>query len=257
MSYKSGDTDNPVKPLKWYKKLAAGKWRLAAEAFLAEGERAISQIATNSPDRIIEILSTRSLPACFSGYPSRPVTEDQLRYISSSKTPQGIIAVVRMPMETCSAELPPHTGKRVLLLEDIQDPGNLGSLIRTAAAFDFSGVILTQKCADPFSPKVVQSAAGSLLSLWIRRTSSYIKLAETLKNNGYEIIAADLNGTEDPSALQKPQKLLLALGNEAAGLSQEILKTAGYRIKIPIMDEKAESLNVAACGAICMYLSCS
>ena len=100
MSYKSGDTDNPVKPLKWYKKLAAGKWRLAAEAFLAEGERVISQIATSSPDRIIEILSTRPLPACFSSYPSRPVTEDQLRYISSSKTPQGIIAVVRMPMET-------------------------------------------------------------------------------------------------------------------------------------------------------------
>jgi TrmH family RNA methyltransferase len=255
MTYTPADGDSLLKPLKWYKKLAAGKGRMEAEAFLVEGNRAIGQIAGHSPDRIIELLSTRPLPAGYRHYPGRSITDAQLGYISSAKAPQGIIAVVSLPMETYSAELPPNTGNRILLLEDIQDPGNLGSLIRTAAAFDFSGVILTQKCADPFSPKVVQSAAGSLLSLWIRRTAAYLELSDRLKRSGYVIIAADLGGAADPSVLQNRHKLLLAMGNEAAGLSQQVLNAADYRIKIPIMDEKVESLNVAACGAICMYLS--
>ncbi|MFC1846924.1 TrmH family RNA methyltransferase [Chloroflexota bacterium] len=255
MPYTPADGDSPLKPLKWYKKLAAGKGRLEAEAFLVEGDIAIGQIAGNSPDRITELLSTRPLPTCYRHYPNRPITDTQLGYISSAKAPQGVIAVVRLPMETYSTELPPNTGGRILLLEDVQDPGNLGSLIRTAASFGFDGIILTQKCADPFSPKVVQSAAGSLLSLWIRRTTAYLELLDTLKINGYSIIAADLDGTADPSVLQKRPKLLLALGNEAAGLSQQVLEAADYRIKIPIMDEKVESLNVAACGAILMYLS--
>jgi len=143
MPYTSADGDSPLKPLKWYKRLAAGRERLAAKAFLVEGDRAIGQIAVHSPDRIIELLSTRPLPAGYRHYPNHPITEDQLGYISSVKAPQGIIAIVHLPMETYSAKLPPDTGERILLLEDIQDPGNLGSLIRTAAAFCFNGVILT------------------------------------------------------------------------------------------------------------------
>jgi len=255
MPYKSGDTSGQLKPLKWYKKLAVRKERLEAGVFLAEGERVIRQIAGTKPNCILEILSTQPLTACYHSYPGRLITDEQLRYISSTRTPQGIIAVVRLPVKTYSADLPPVTGSAVLLLEDIQDPGNLGSLIRTAAAFDFGGVILTEKCADPFSPKVVQSAAGTLLSLWIRRTKAYLELADELKSGGFSLVAADLGGAEDPQPLRLRRKLLLALGNEAVGLSRPLLETADYKIRIPVMDERAESLNVAACGAICMYLS--
>ena len=100
MPYTPADGDSPLKPLKWYKKLAAGKGRLEAEAFLVEGDRAIGQIAGNSPGRIIELLSTRPLPAGYRPYPNRPITNAQLGYISSTKAPQGIIALVRLPMET-------------------------------------------------------------------------------------------------------------------------------------------------------------
>lgn len=165
------------------------------------------------------------------------------------------MALVRLPFEVYSHNLPDHTGNKVLLLEDIQDPGNVCTLIRTAAAFDFSGVILTEKCADPFSPKCVQSTAGSVLSVWIRRTPRYFELVEMLIKKGYILLTADLGGSDDPSILESLDKLLLGLGNEASGISEPLRNVSHYLLKIPIIREKAESLNVGVCGAICIYLS--
>ncbi len=244
-----------LKPLKWYKKLDTEKGRLEAGAFLAEGDRAIRQIIDGHPDEIIEIVTMRQLPAFYRDYPVRHVTDSQFRSICNTKTPQGTMAVVRVPRDMYSSRLPANTGPKVLLLEDIQDPGNVGALIRTASAFDYSGAILTEKCADPLSPKCVQATAGSVLSVWLRRTDRYLELAETLKESGFILVAADLSGKEAPSALRKGEKLLLALGSEASGLSQTLIDMSDYRFKVPIAREKAESLNVAACGAICMYLS--
>jgi TrmH family RNA methyltransferase len=246
--------DNPLKPLKWYKALADRKERLESRVFLIEGERAVKQIADNNPDAIVEVLSTDEPPSFCRTYAYRRITGAQLRSITSAATPQGIIAVVAIPRDIYSAALPDSPGSKILLLEDVQDPGNVGSLIRTAVALGFSGIIMSEKCADPFSPKTIQSTAGTILSLWIRRTGDYLSLACSLKSSGYNLVATDLSGEENPSYLKESDKLLLALGNEAAGLSEDVLKFADYKLKIPIKD-KAESLNVAACGAICMYLS--
>jgi TrmH family RNA methyltransferase len=245
----------PLKPLKWYKKLATKKGRFEAGAFIVEGERAIRQIMASHPDKIAEILTVaRPLPV-YQNYTVRLVTEGQFLSLSQTRTPQGTMAVVKFPADIYSDNLPGDAGDKILLLEDVQDPGNVGTLIRTAAAFDFAGVILTEKCADPLSPKCVQATAGTVLSLWLRRAKHYLKLAMELKKNGYTMIAAELNGAADTSILSRNRKLLLALGNEAAGLSQELLDVADYRLRVPTVREKAESLNVAACGAICMYLS--
>ena len=249
------DRTSALEPIKWYKKLATRKGRLGAEAFLIEGDRAIKQIISSNPDEIIEIVSTEEQPPFSHKYPKRLVTDRQLRSICSSKTPQGTIAVVRLPRDTYSDQLPDNTGAKILLLEGIQDPGNVGTLIRTAVAFGFSGIILTEKCADPLSPKCIQSTAGTVLSLWVRRTSRYLVLVEELKHSGYSLVAADLGGVEDPSVLQYRDKLLLALGNEASGLSDSVLNASNHRLRIPTIRGKTESLNVAACGAICMYLS--
>jgi TrmH family RNA methyltransferase len=249
------DGTRELKPIKWYKNLATRKGRIEAQAFLIEGNRAIKQIISSNPDAIIEIVSSGELSPDFQKYTKRLVTASQLCSICSTKTPQGVIAIVRLPISIYSDQLPHDIGAKILLLEDVQNPGNVGTLIRTAAAFGFSGVILTDKCADPFSQKCIQSTVGTVLSLWIRRTSRYLELIDELKNREYSIIAADLNGTEDSSILQCQNKLLLALGNEASGLSDFILNTSTHRLRIPTIRGKAESLNVAACGAICMYLS--
>lgn len=247
--------NTPRRPIKWYKKLSTDKGRLEAGAFLAEGDRAIRHIIHNGADSIIEIVAADELPPAYSGYPTRHVTERQFRSICHSKTPQGPLAVVRMPPDIYTDHLPRDIGDKVLLLEDVQDPGNVGTLIRTAAALDFSGVILSTKCAETFSPKCVQSTAGAVLSVWLRRTDRYLDLLRTLQDSGYAVVAADLSGEQDTAMLKNRDKILLALGNEASGLSDEVLNASDCLIKIPINRDKAESLNVAACGAICMFLS--
>lgn len=245
----------PLKPLKWYKDLATKKGRSEAGAFVVEGRKAIEQIITVRPDSIVEILTNEEPEPVFTGYPIRRLTRSQFLSISSTKTPQGIMAVVKLPEEIYSDTLPESPGDKILLLEDIQDPGNIGTLIRTAAAFDFSGVIMTDKCADPLSPKCVQATAGSVLSVWIRRTPKYRDLVLSLQKSGYDIIAADLAGNEDTGVLGMGRKLVLGLGNEAAGLSPTLLDMATFRMRIPTNRRKAESLNVAVCGAIGMFLS--
>jgi TrmH family RNA methyltransferase len=245
----------PLKPLKWYKKLGTKKGRLEAGAFAVEGDKAINQIISTHPDGITEILAVEMPLPAYRNYPIRLITENQFHYICHTRTPQGTMAIVRLPVDIYSGSPPDDTGDRILLMEDIQDPGNVGTLIRTAAAFDYSGVILTDTCADPFSPKCVQASAGTVLSVWLRRTANYLALAGTLRENGYRLIAAELKGADEPLVLARQDKLLLALGNESVGLSEALLALADYRIRIPTIRQKAESLNVAACGAICMYLS--
>ena len=249
------NSTGPLKPLRWYRDLGEHKGRLEAGAFRVEGERAIRQVISTSPQDIIEVVSVDKPPRDLSRYPLRTVTESQFDYISGNRTPQGLMAVVRLPADIYSDRLPEEAGERLLLLEDIQDPGNAGTLIRTAAAFDFSGAILTENSADPFSPKCVQAAAGSVLSLWLRRTPQYLDMLKVLKGKGFTLVAADLKGSEDTSVLKGRGKLVLALGNEAVGLTWKVLDMADYRVRLPMARQKAESLNVAASGAILMYLA--
>lgn len=244
-----------LKPVKWYRDLASGRQRRAAGAFLVEGIRAARQVINSAPYAVLEILSTHELPDDYQRYPIRIITEKQLHSISTTQTPQSVIAIVKSPQQIYSTALPHDTGSRILLLEDIQDPGNTGTLIRSAAAFGFSGVILSSKCADPLSPKCVQSTVGTLLSLWIRRTTHYLEMVTKLKRKGFKLVATDLCGEENMAILGKTDRLLLALGNEANGLTSSLRNVSDFLLKIPIAQQKAESLNVAACGAICMYQS--
>ncbi len=245
----------PQRPLRWYRKLATGKGRREADAFLLEGEKAVRHLIENHPGEIIEILAREEMLPSYRAFPARAVTGSQLDYISSTRTPQGVLAVVKSPAGIYSHRLPETVGEKILLLEDIQDPGNTGTLIRTAAAFGFSGVILSRKCADPLSPKCVQATAGSVLSVWLRRTEAYLEMTQRLRENGFFLAATDPDGESEPSVLPDRKKLLLALGNEAAGLSGAVREMADAGVRIPIVREKAESLNVAVCGAISMYLS--
>ncbi len=253
-------TDNKrgisFKPLKWYKELSYSKGRLDSNAFIVEGEHAIQQIISNFPDQVIELVSTTQLSSSYRSFSVRQVTESQFQAISTAKTPQGIIAVVRLPVETYQDTLPDIIGDKIVLLEDIQDPGNVGTLIRSAAAFNFTGIVLTEKSADPFSPKCIQSTAGSILSVWIRRTKNYLYLVNILKHKNYIVFSTEVNGDKPPSVLRQASKIILALGNESQGISEKLLGITDHRLGIPIDRSKVQSLNVAASGAIFMYESC-
>jgi TrmH family RNA methyltransferase len=241
--------------VKRYKALADKKGRLESGLFLVEGPRAIRQVITSRAEAVVEIIATPEHASDFREYPVRLATPRQCESICHTKTPQGALAVVRQPEDLYGDRLPGDVGSRVLLLENIQDPGNVGALIRTAAAFDYSSVILSEGCADPFGPKSVQASSGTVLSVAIRRTTAYLDLLRILKDRGYLVAVADVRGEDAPLLLQRRDRLVFALGNEAAGPSPSLIALADHRIRIPIREERAESLNVAACGAIGMYLS--
>ena len=236
--------------------LHTSKGRDAAQAFLVEGTRAIAQIVQNSPHRIVEIICQENMKAAvLPDFPFRRVSRAQFRSIALSQHPAGPIAVVSIPEAWKDPTLPAMPGRKILVLEDVQDPGNIGSLVRSAAAFDFSGLLLSEKCADPFGPKAVQASSGAIVSLWLRRTRRYRDLLWDLKQKGFRIFAADIRGTpwKGPSGAEK--NLVIVLGNEGNGLSSETMDMADETVKIPFNGKKVESLNVAASGAVCMYLS--
>ncbi len=188
-------------------------------------------------------------------FPSRHLTEAQFSSIALSRHPSGPLAVVDVPKGWDAPSLPAqaHIGRKVLVLEDIQDPGNIGSLVRSAAAFDFSGIIFTEKCADPFGPKAVQASCGAIVSLWLRRTHLFRVLLKTLKEEKFRFVAADTKGVAGQLTCTSTEKLAIILGNEGNGLSDEMMRQADDIIKIPFNEENVESLNVAACGAILMH----
>lgn len=245
-----------MKPLSWYKALSDARERRESGFFFVEGRRAIEQIKSAAHHNIEEILVTEKLHREFQNYscPVRVLTERQINSVCASKTPQGAAAVVRIPENSYNGVLPRLAGDRVLLLEGLQDPGNVGALIRTAAAFDYSGVVLSGESADPFSPKAVQASAGSVLSVWLRRTARYLDLAKELKKHGCTLVAADVHGEPLKSDFRLPERHALFLGSEGAGLSDDILVMADKKVRIPIDRNNAESLNVAASGAIMMFL---
>ncbi len=191
------------------------------------------------------------------GCPVRRLPASQFRSIALSHHPAGPLAVVAQPSGWDTPGLPKEPGSKVLVLEDIQDPGNIGSLIRSAAAFDFSGIILSQKCADPFAPKATQASCGAIVSLWLRRTDEYRGLIRRLQESGLRIVATDVRGKVLAKWGSAPRGTALILGNEGNGLSPETLGLADEIVKIPFNELNVESLNVAACGAICMYMASS
>jgi len=244
-----------MKPISWYKSLSQSKERREEGCFLIEGKRAVDQLLAFHRSSVTEILCVEETASLYIGADMavRVISAQNMKSISSSRTPQGIAAIAQIPPDVYTPRIPDKKGDRILLLEHVQDPGNAGSLIRTAAAFGYSGVIMSEQCADPFSPKVVQSTAGSLLSVWIRRSGGYLGMVSELKAKGYALICADLNGPESLDFTDAGPHIL-ALGSEGAGLSASALELGSRAVRVPIVESGAESLNVAACGAILMFV---
>lgn len=162
--------------------------------------------------------------------------------IAGTENSQGVIGLAALRVRD-AAELKPDA--RYVLLDRLQDPGNMGSIIRTAAAFGYGGIIVTSGTVDPFSPKVVRSTAGYLSRLEVFRLGDPEELAPLT------VIAADAAGT-DIRSFAWPDHFVLAVGNEGAGISQEIRALARRTVRIG-MTEGVESLNAAVAAGILLY----
>jgi RNA methyltransferase, TrmH family len=236
---------------KYIQSLGQKKQRDAEGLFIAEGPKIVAELIRSFPQYIKEIYAVKEwikendhlrTPAV------TEVTEDDLEKISQLKTPNQVVAVVT---KFDKRELPDVKGKISLVLDTIQDPGNLGTIIRIADWFGVDQVICSNDCADVYNPKVVQSTMGSIarvnivytdLPAWLRRQKDI------------RIYATMLEGT-DVTKMNFIKEGLIIIGNESKGISDEIVGLVNEKITIP-KKGKAESLNAAvAVGIVLAHIS--
>jgi len=187
----------------------------------------------------------------FSNLDYEIVTDSVFNEVAETKTPQGVMATVRaqryaldMMMNASDACL--------LVLEDIRDPGNLGTIIRTAEGAGITGIVLTNSSVDIYNPKVIRSTMGSIYRVPFYYAEDLKAVLSDMKLHGITIYAAHLNGKPYDTKGCFVEKCALLIGNEANGLSEETSAMADTLIKIP-MAGKVESLNAAVAAAILMY----
>jgi TrmH family RNA methyltransferase len=232
--------------------LLSRKGREKAGRYLLEGRRLVEEalawdvplaeavVAPEAGEEIVD-LARRLREA---GVRVTEVGERDLRTLSDVVTPQGVLAVAHR-------ETPPPVPREglVVLLDAVQDPGNVGTLLRAADAFGAEAVLAARGTADVTSPKVLRAAMGSAFHLPVLRTGPSGEIAAGLASAGFTVLAATLDG-EDPFVMETlPEKTLLVLGNEARGVHPAVLRSAHRRVTVPIPGD-AESLNVAMAGAI-------
>lgn len=186
------------------------------------------------------------------------VSDAVFKSVSETITPQGILAEVEMPkhrlLEEKFLEIAyEKTGKiKLLILEDTADPGNLGTIMRTAEAAGVTGVIMGKGTVDIFNPKVVRSTMGSIFRLPFAYVDDLKAVILRLKRDGISFYATHLNGKESYRDISYSDKAGILIGNEARGLSDEIANLADTYVIIP-MQGKVESLNAAVAAALMMY----
>ena len=229
------------------------KARDEAGAFVAEGRKLVEE-ALKGGCELLELFVLKDAVSEYEAlFPSvsgtvYAVTPPIMNKITESKTPQDITAV--FAYNSCGL---PKDGRRYLCLERVQEPGNVGALIRSASAFGFDGVILSADCADVYSVKALRGAMGATFRLPVKIADDLRGFMREMHGAGYKAYAAALR--EDAVSLEKADfadKLLLLIGNEGNGLEDETVALCDGVVRIP-MAEGTESLNAAVAGGILMW----
>ncbi len=209
------------------------KYRHQKKAVFLEGKKLLEQLNYPLETLIVREKEHSHLRAKHTQFVSKSV----FHKLSGLQSPEGIAAEVKMPPWANVSKK-----KLILALDEINDPGNLGTLIRTALALGFEGLFCTRSCVDPYNEKALRAAKGATFTLPMQRKS--------LETKGFHIYVAALEGTPCTSVTFETPAILI-LGNEARGVSKQ-MRNMGTPITIP-MQKKMESLNVASAGAILIH----
>lgn len=211
--------------------------KLLQEALLWQAE--ITAVVTISPlPRLPEHIRQVQVP------------EDVMASISPVKTPQGVLFTCRLPQAPLPRSL---TGRRYVLLDGVQDPGNVGTILRTLDAFDADGLLLTGGCADPYGWKAVRSSMGAVFRRPIYFGSPE-ELAALLHRSDLPLYGAALREDTVDARQADYTRCVLAIGSEGRGLSREVLDLCDQTIRIP-MSDRCESLNAAIAAAVLLWES--
>jgi RNA methyltransferase, TrmH family len=244
------------------RKLARRSFRADQRLFLADGPKAV-QGALSVPGCVAEVFAT---PAAYQQHAALRADQDwtvlderALASLSDTVTPQGIVALCHFVDRPLAHVLSPAQPMRlVVLCADVRDPGNAGTVIRTADAAGADAVVLAGHSVDPYNPPTVRATVGSLFHLPFAVVDDPAEAVRAAQAAGLVVLAADGKGEVDldeavDSGLLAPPTAWL-FGNEAWGLPVALAELADHRVRIPIHG-RAESLNLSTAAAVCLYAS--
>jgi TrmH family RNA methyltransferase len=240
-------TQNPI--FKELLKLQDKKFRDKNNCFFIEGEKQVEEIPKNWD--IKQILISEKYKNSINNFKNVTILSDNLfNKLSTTKSSQGIIAVVKKKYYKITNILN-NTGM-FIILENIQDPGNLGTIIRSAAAFNAKAVLVSKRSADIYSDKTLRATMGAIFHIPVLDNLDIQDIVLMMKRGKFIIFAASLNGDKYLNSIGIPQKSAFIIGNESNGIKNETENLANELIKIN-MPGKCESLNAAVAASIIMY----
>lgn len=240
--------------VKYLRSLHVKKYRVAEQQCIIEGHRLINE-ALNAKTEMSQVWCTQSYADKHDtlidslqqqNVPVDITTEKSLSQVCDSQHNQGIIALMPIPQFT-SFQI---NDKPILILDNVSDPGNMGTLMRTAEWFGIENIILSLDCVDPYNSKVIRSGMGAHFYLSQLAQLDLLELMPTLKSYNYHIMGADMEGTSVDS-ITSPEQWALVLGSEAHGLSPHIMPFIDEKVTIP-QKGHINSLNVAVAGGVIM-----
>lgn len=255
MIYNISAKDN--KTLKLIRQLKRKSGRAACGQFIAEGKRLVTEAFEYAARDIYCVVISAELcqrePELLrlaeeTAERVYVVPENIFNGLSDTDTPQGVLAVVNIGKEHF---VPTDDTRFVLVLDGVSEPGNMGTVIRTAEAIGFDGVYLMKGCTDIYAPKTVRATMGSIFRLSFRDGCD-MRNIEELKENGFTVVSTTPWGELALEQFKTPKRIALVIGNEAHGVSDDVLQASNYRLKIT-MDGMAESLNAAVAAGIAMH----
>ncbi len=245
--------------IKYLRKLYSNRKRKKEGKYILEGLRLIKSaiLMEAEVNRIFitpKFVSDNELNfiAPLPDYKITYISKDLMEELADTVNPQGIIAIVNEPEYEYNQFI--KDNKYTLILDRIQDPGNMGTLIRTAAAAGFSGLIALKGCVDIYNLKVIRATAGAIFSLPIINKMEFAELKRIKEKKQYciQLISADTEGDNYYHEIDYKDPLILVIGNEANGIRKEILALSDNIVKIPV-NRDIESLNAAVAGSLIMY----
>ncbi len=254
-------TSKQNETVKLIRSLFDQKGRDGSGLFLAEGLRAVIQavqshaiverIVFNTEDLVSELGRQTLAKAASKGIPLLEVSSEVMESLSRKEKPQGILAVVQQSWHQIVELTKPPTGLWIGL-ESIQNPGNLGTILRISDAVGAEGLLLLENCTDPFDPAAVKASMGSIFTVPVFKTT-ISELVEHQNNwLDFRIIGTSDRGSKDFALFEYPHNFLLLMGSERQGLSQTLLSACTDTVAIP-MEGACDSLNIAVATGIIAY----
>lgn len=234
-------TSKENQKIKDIKKLYDKKYRKETGLFLIETDHLINEAYKNN--LLKELILLEGTPSNL-GVETNYVDEKVMKYITDLSSPSNMLGI-------CYQKEEKQIGNRVLVLDGIQDPGNLGTIIRSAVAFNVDTIILGDNTVDLYNPKVLRASEGMLFNINII-TKNLATFLPTLKKQGYKIIGTKVTNGKNIKTLEKNNKLCIIMGNEGSGIQENILELCDEYIYID-MNNKCESLNVSIATSIILY----